>query len=321
MNNNFLKIGYILLVLIFVVLILNVVFPGYSKLAFEIHNTGHTPAFGILSLLALAGIHIFLKEQLKNYLMHYLIAFVFAMGLGVCIEFYQYLGPRDADIVDIIRDFAGVTSFLGIFIFFDRRVWNSINSSLLRFKVPILIIAIFALMLSLTPLGLTAAATYCRNQIFPNICTFDNWWEEVFIRTYNADLETFETSSRPDGSSNKAGRLLFKSSGYSSFIIEESYPNWSEYNQLKFDINSPLTERFELGLRIENYYHTHQHDDRYNQIFTINPGINNIAIPLSQIETAPIGRNMDMQKIGPLHIFVRDVANEFTIEIDNFRLE
>ncbi len=89
--------------------------PGDTYLWREIINTGHTPLFGILSLLILGLCFLTIGKKISNQYIHYLIALIATTSIGIITEIIQIYGPGDADISDLIRDILGAVSFLGFY--------------------------------------------------------------------------------------------------------------------------------------------------------------------------------------------------------------
>jgi hypothetical protein len=94
--------------------------PDDTHLWREIHNSGHTPLFGILSLLLLALFNISFPASKNRSLKIYLSSFISAVVLGGAVEIIQFWVPGEPDLCDLLRDIAGSISFLGFYSLVDK---------------------------------------------------------------------------------------------------------------------------------------------------------------------------------------------------------
>jgi hypothetical protein len=63
-----------------------------------------------------------------------------------------------------------------------------------------------------------------------------------------------------------------------------------------------------------------RYDDRFNRLFVITTGWNDLEIPMSEIASAPRGRTMDLTRIEGLSFFTVDLERPRTIFIDQVEL-
>jgi len=299
----------------------NLELPGDTFLWREIHNTGHTPLFGILSLLILGLCFLTLSKKIQKQYLYYLIALTVTALIGITTEFIQIYGPGDADLSDLIRDILGAVSFLGLYMVFDRKMiifWRKQSN----IRILALVNAFLLLILSLIPVSLWAWAYHQRNHAFPQIIGFESFWENKFIRTNNAELvKTHPPPGWKNPSSRNVGQLTMSAGIYPGFNIEEPYPNWTSYKYIIFCIYSGLETVVNFTIRIEDIHHNDFYDDRFNYTITINPGLNQITIPLEKVKNAPSYREMDMTAICAIHFFSVRPDKPITLYFDDLRLE
>jgi hypothetical protein len=296
--------------------------PGNTFLSREINNAMHFPFFGVLSLALLALSSLFLGSVIRYRLQHYLAAFVMVVVIGGLHEYSQITGPRDADIGDLARDAAGAVTFLGIYMTYDKKMnvirgkWRDKIRLIFRAGAVIIILSI------LTPSALWAAAYVYRDQNFPTICDFESIWDYRFLKTRDAILKKVSTPYIGESSEdNMVGGLQFSVAEYPGLTIEEPYPDWSGYNSFNFKIYSEMDFAVKIGVRIEDSFHNNDYSDRYNEVFIVEPGMNDISISLDKIKNGPSTRNMDLNKIRAIQLFARKPDKEFVLYFDNFRLE
>jgi hypothetical protein len=96
--------------------------------------------------------------------------------------------------------------------------------------------------------------------------------------------------------------------------------DWRGFSSLVFEVWNP-SEEFELSIRVDDDFQ-HQHfQDRFNSSFPIKPGANRITIPLSEIETRPKNRRMNLSAIRRTILYVNRPQVERTFFLDHMRLE
>jgi hypothetical protein len=320
-ENRFVIIGMLLLILIMVAMLLIYELPYDTLFWIEMQNAGHTPVFGIISLLILGVSLRLLGSRILQRPVHYAIALAGATFLGLISEYAQIAGPRDADVLDFIRDIAGAVSFLGIFMFADRKLVTSGGRWLARIRTPVLIAAILVLMAALVPLALWSGAYLHRNGTFPAICDFDSYWSNRFLRTEDAQAESVAPPGGFSDARGKVGRVVFSIEDYPELVVREVYPDWRGYGTLVFDIYLPAHLSINLHVRIEDFSHNGDFADRFNRTIAVRPGASRVSIPLADVRNAPAEREMDMQAIRALHLFVVRPQDELTLYFDNILLK
>ena len=296
--------------------------PGNTFLSREINNAGHFPFFGILSLLFLGLSSLFLGKIIKGRLWNYIIAFAMTLLIGGLHEYSQIIGPRDADIRDLVRDAAGAITFLGLYMIYDKQMaalWEKWGR---KIKIMFFMGAFILIVSMLIPSALWGGAYLYRNQNFPLICGFESIWGNKFLKTQDA---TIKTTLPPEKWENKignyVGKLTFFIAAYPGLAIEEPYPDWSGHKLLSFKVFSELDSSVRISIRIEDSQHNNDENDRFNRAFTVDPGLNKISIPLDEIRKAPTTRDMDMTDIRAIILFAYKPDKEFSLYLDDIRLE
>jgi hypothetical protein len=80
-------------------------------------------------------------------------------------------------------------------------------------------------------------------------------------------------------------------------------------------------EKLDLVVRIHDASHNNEHDDRFNQTFTLEPGEHVIKIPVGKIESTRSGRKLQLGKMRVIMLYLNRPKEEYTLYFDNFRLE
>jgi len=286
--------------------------PENSRLWKEIFNAGHISLFGLLALVILGLSKNILRSRLSS-IKHYILAATIAIIAGGAVEIAQIGTARDADIFDFFRDIYGVAIFLVAFALLVSR---------LKYRFTFLALLLLAWLAGLYPAFTWLRAYDNRDRLFPVVCNFDNDWERKFLATREAEYDfTGAPNAWKNTQHGSVGEIIFHPAQYPGLDVGELYPDWRGYHTLKFDMFNPADTAISLALRIEDSHHDNSYNDRFNYAFTINPGGQTIEIPLMAIEHGPLRRKMDMASIRYLNIFAVDPSYEFTLYIDNIRLE
>jgi len=294
--------------------------PAENLLWRSITNTGHVPLFGLLSLIFLGLSSLLLKKWIRRRLSHYLtaLAAVFISGLGS--EAVQMVGPRDADLGDLLLDLAGAFIFLGFYATYDRQLkgfWEGLRSGAYRIILRTVTAVLFAALIS--PPVIWSIAYIDRSNKFPVICDFESYWDRMFLSAQEADLEVV---AAPEGMGNlggdRVGRITFNPGKYPGLEVIEPYPDWRGHEYLRFEVFSELDSLVNLALVIKDAHHNSEYYDRFNRRLVIRPGSNLIEIPLEEVRDAPRNRRTDMRNIASVQVFMYDISREYVLYLDNF---
>ena len=137
-------------------------------------------------------------------------------------------------------------------------------------------------------------------QNFPVIADFETRLE---LYQYHG---TLERSDLVHAHGNYSLQLTLYAAEYSGINIKRSFADWTPYNYLKVDIFIPDSEPLDIVIRVNDIAHDlagWKDDDRYNHRVRLQPGWNNLALPIADVRNAPTTRLMDMQKIVSIGLF------------------
>lgn len=157
-----------------------------------------------------------------------------------------------------------------------------------------------------------------RANAFPVIVDFNANWSDSFVRFNKAEIEAI-SGRTVDGDS--LFRFRFDSGRYPGVSIFETVPNWSDYRRLRFKVASDRDNDTVLSLRVHEKNHNNNHQDRFNQKLIIRPGLNEIIIPLAEIEKGPLNRDLDLTNIAGVIIYMSKVEKPQRLEISNIYLD
>jgi hypothetical protein len=284
-----------------VAFILSIQIRNESRLLQELEDSSHALLFGLAALLLL-------PDRKAGWRVYATVA-IAAIALGICTELLQWIEGKDAELGDVFRDMAGTAVFLGIAAAFQHKCATRMRRLTVLVSLAVMV-SIFS-----QPL-LTASAIIHRWHNFPVIADFGSPLDARFCSTSNAQFRRISLRERV------VRRIEFNKKAQSSaFAINGPFPDWSGYKNLSFRVDSELPDPIRLNIRIHDAQHNNDYSDRYNAELLIKPGRNEIRIPLQAIEQSPAKRRMDMNSIRAIVLFVAQPNENFSLLLDDFRLE
>ncbi len=117
----------------------------------------------------------------------------------------------------------------------------------------------------------------------------------------------------------KSLKVSFYPSEFPGLAPEFEEDDWSGHRRLLFDIYNPDRDAAQIVVRIDDRI-VAKYENRYNQIFSIKSGANQINIPLDGLITSGSKRKLDLDKIKRLLIFMVNPTEKKTLYFDHVRL-
>jgi hypothetical protein len=96
--------------------------------------------------------------------------------------------------------------------------------------------------------------------------------------------------------------------------------NWSDFRELRFDIYNPAEQNVTVSLRIDDIKDYPEYEERYNNRFILEPGMNNIRVPLKTLITSGTARTLNLRKIYRLLLFMANPEKKVVLYVDYIRL-
>jgi len=294
--------------------------PRSTMLWHEIYNLGHIPLFGLFAVLVLEISRASLGRFLVAPLAHYGIALGATVVVSVATELLQLNMPgRQAEFQDALHNIIGGLCFLALRACLDTALWQPDGSRMRRW---VAVGASLTLLVSFWPLANLGWHYGMRAAAFPVLVDFDSRWQRPFLSSPRAGLDKMKAPAGWTQRKNqKIVAIKFMAAPWPGVSMHEPYPDWSGFNTLRFDVYSELSKPVDLILRIDDISHNNQHRDRFNRTFSVQPGLNQIAVPLSDIRNAPSGRDLDLQEITQMILFSRRPEEPFTLYLSEIWLE
>lgn len=116
-------------------------------------------------------------------------------------------------------------------------------------------------------------------------------------------------------------KAVFPAGKYPGLSIWKPKPSdWSGFDTLKFDAYNPHNEVVRFGILLKDASGD-SYADRYDGYFAFKPGENNFELNITGLKTNNKKRQIDLNKIKELTIFLYEPRKETTLYLDNLRLE
>lgn len=252
--------------------------------------------FGHIAFFALCTVLIHQYVSLAHW-SRWLFLSLVVLIIGIIIEQVQGIIGRHKSWQDVFYNLTGV--WLGLFWFLKPSpgVWMGRIWALVAFMP-----AFLAVLMS-------AYGYWSLQQQMPVINSFETGME---IQQLHFNPERVQVMQMK----NHATQGLFSlavtlnPARYSGVRVAVPVSDWSPYQQLQMDFFNPEPELLIVMLRISDRQHDrgeNRFDDRFNQLITLKPGWNHIAIPLSRIRTAPKARAMNLDEVSSIGLFASNL--------------
>ena len=232
--------------------------------------------------------------------------------IGGAIEIVQPAFNRQCNIDDIIFDIYGSLTFYAFFAYQRFRIKRKWRLTFQFFVILLLINAGIPLVKYVID---EAAAK--RN--FPVLSDFETVFEKGRWSS-PWDLSIDDNSLICRGKSLKA-RLL--PAEYSNVSLDYFPSDWRGFKYLRCSLFNTRPENIKINIRIHDKYHNKngfKYKDRYNGIFFLKHGWNEIQIDLDDILYAPLNRKMDLSQIESILFFVSKLKQPLVLYFDDIRL-
>jgi len=281
-------------------------------------NIGHIPLFGFVAWMVLLGIN------LKNYnirewsIRSYILAFLFTVGISLVSELVQIVLPRSSSIKDFYFNALGAFLFLGTgLLWFNKQFLDVAVRGYKYVRVMFMIGALITVLVVIRPLIRLAIDQREVAKDFPMIASFET---EREVRRWKGEGSKMSLSKEwvVDGKHSLCV-VLFRRL-YPGITLTIPPKDWRGYDSLQFTIFNPSKKSLILVLKIFDGSHIYTFRDRFNKVLQINYGENFISVPLGEIESAPAGRKMRMDRIAQVSFFMGNLKNRQVLFFDNICL-
>lgn len=293
----------------------------------SVYDGGHAPLFGTMSLIFLWLCRLLPRLNRIKVSTQYLLAGTVAMLIGIAVEVSQINTGRDADVMDAVRNGVGIVAFLLVAATLDERlrkmadgknIWN-------QFRWIIRFVALLIFSIPFIRAASWAVATIDRNIRFPLIADYESGLQVMPMMTRSGSARRIARPAEfQDGSGKYCQEVLLRptrTNPYPTLQIEEPYPDWREYDSLRFRILLQDSTSRTLWIRINDRLHNSHPSDRFNRRLELHPGPQEIAISLEDIRLAPEKREMNLERMRSIRLFLTPHDTEIRFLLDDIRLK
>lgn len=232
---------------------------------------------------------------------------------GAITELAQSLLPgRFPSLYDMAANLAGALFYMS----FKNRTQIK-KHLLIHLSVACLIILV------LLPPAIAVSDEIIAYRQFPVLADFETPFEKT---RFSPTAETYEITSDKSYYGRRSLKINLNTTTYSGIFMQYMPRSWQNYATLNFAVYNPNPEPITLTVRIHDTRHetqpVQQYSDRFNRSFRLSPNTwTAIEIPLQEVRTAPLTRNLNLNQIQSLGIFVTRAPEPRTIYLDYIKLK
>ena len=276
-------------------------FAEESLLWRRIFDGGHY----LLFLLLAIAIHSSIKDKRRAFISTVIIC----LALCAAIEFLQPLSGRTTSAADIKNGLLGIFAGICLAIAIKEKQKRLIKQALL------LILILFAAHAFRPAWNVVLAL---RANTLPSLANFEHAEELVFWQGINDEQLMQATTFANSGSSSL--RVLSTRDEWTGAEFKTPQRNWSKRKAFSFSFYSPHNS-FPLMLRIDDNEDCSKYHQRFNRKISLKKGWHNISIPLSEIETGPRERKLNLEHISRVLFFTSGEQELHSFLIDSLSLD
>lgn len=274
-------------------------------------NLGHILLFGLLTWLAL---RYWPASYTRTSAFKLQFLLLLALLIGAAVEGLQSMIGRMASLDDIVKNITGV--MVGFVVYRWRH--DRLNLGLLAVLT---VVALLLLIWEAKPILLNSYGHYLSWRDFPLLSDFEDpqqlrRWEGTATRAIVNDP-------------NKEGNHWLKANfsrrdDWSTLNLRDFPRDWSQQQFLSFEVYNPSASSQKLHCKIYDHWHRlhgQLHNDRFNRVFILSPGLNHLLIAINDITHAPTERVLDIRRIEHAGFFMARGGKPVILYFDNLILK
>ncbi len=131
----------------------------------------------------------------------------------------------------------------------------------------------------------------------------------------------FELSKENATSGKYSLKVLLPPGQYPGISFKDIRNDWSEFRYLRMDVFNPSREEFNFHIRIDDNKSGVEYANRIDADFNLKPGINNISIPTTSLQTNLRHRSLNLKRLKGMTVFLTNNTKPRELYLDNIRLE
>jgi len=183
------------------------------------------------------------------------------------------------------------------------------------------ILILLVLVLAFYPVFMIVLDDYRMQRDFPVLAALESVNE--LPRWEGENVNRLELASTRLKKGRYSLLVEFSVRAYSSITLQSFPADWRGYRWLNISAYNNQADELPVELKVFDQRHTetgYRYADRFNRDLMLQPGWNDIAIDLSDIQNAPQGRKIDLQKMTVISLFVYRQSEPKVIYLDDIHL-
>lgn len=276
--------------------------------AVAIHDFGHVVAFGLVAVLLAIALSSHSRPTLRRRVTTACVAAVAAVLLGAAVECLQGVSGGNADVWDIVRNAGGAAAAALLLIAAASSL--ATKTSIAIASVAAAIVVAFA-----SPAVIALRDEARASAQFPVLANFERTGDLARFGFNSGATGRIVATTNAAGSAMSGLELHLPPGGYPGLSLDYFPRDWSDMRALRLLIVNPEATPLDITVRIDDAQHDQRYEDRFNRAFPIQPGMNQLEIPLADVRTAPRDRELDLTRVASLIMFAVDLARPREIVI------
>lgn len=293
--------------------------PPLSRVGRTILDMGHAPAFAAVTIV-LFRLACGLRPSSG---LPTLLVIGAAMAIfGYASEVVQSICGRGYALQDIMADVLGVIA--GVCWVAKNRCTRAGS------RVCLALVSVVALLIASTSPAMIFVDVARQKAALPLLASFESETElsRWVVREGRMSRVSIGTT---DGV--RALRVDLDAGRYPGVTMIWPESDWSNYDDLVFDVTVPEERNQKAGeaagrqpppaliLKVEDASHDGSFEDRFHRQLRLTHGLNEVRVPLTEIEHALSSRRMDLREISIVQLFLSGPTAPHTFFVDHLRLE
>lgn len=119
----------------------------------------------------------------------------------------------------------------------------------------------------------------------------------------------------------KSLRLELYPSDYPGLHPKLKDNDWRQFKEFCFEAFNPQAFDVPIVVRIDDRKDNPDYQDRYNKRFVLNPGDNQIRIPLDTLITSGTDRHLNLSRVSMVVLFLSHPKEKIVLFVDYLRLQ
>jgi len=297
-------------VTVYLVFFFNVDITRY-RIFQELWNLGH--------IILFIGINYFVYKKLVNPLklpiiIELLLIIISSCVIGYTIEILQTFTGRNKSNYDVLLDMVGG----GVaFYLFSKKL--NVTRGYLKYGLSFLVLTFT--IVSLYPMYVNVVDAINQNNDFPVLLSNTNKREITRLKIDKTEVAVIE--KKISGVLSHVLKITFNPAKYPTVGLQSFNEKWTGFNSLVFSIYNPAPISSVIIMRIHDREHktnNFEFNDRFNYRIKLKTGWNKVRVNLAKIKSAPLNREMNMDKIEGLMFFKINLKNPETLYFSEIKL-